>query len=107
LNDGRPDVRLVGFNTPETGNRARCEAERHKGEAAKLRLRELVSNERLGFREVACSCPPNSESCNYGRRCGALMADGRDVGATLIAEGLAVRFVCGATSCPPLPRPWC
>jgi hypothetical protein len=25
----------------------------------------------------------------------------------LIAEGLAVPFVCGATSCPKTPRPWC
>ena len=30
LNDGRPNVRLVGFNAPETGSRARCEAERQK-----------------------------------------------------------------------------
>src|SRR4029079_1777068 len=34
LNDGRPNVRLVGFNAPETGSRARCEAEGQKGEAA-------------------------------------------------------------------------
>ena len=34
LDDGRPNVRLVGFNAPETGNRARCEAERQKGESA-------------------------------------------------------------------------
>src|SRR6476469_3128862 len=45
LGDGRPNVRLVGFNV-ETGNRARCEAERRKGEAAGQRLRELVSNGR-------------------------------------------------------------
>jgi len=38
LNDGRPNVRLVGFNAPETGSRARCETERQKGEAAKHRL---------------------------------------------------------------------
>jgi hypothetical protein len=107
LNDGRPDVRLIGFNTPETGNRALCEAERQKGEAAKRRLRELVSRGRLSFQEVACSCPPGSTTCNYGRRCATLMADGKDVGSVLITEGLAVRFVCGATSCPSLPRPWC
>lgn len=29
LNDGRPNVRLVGFNAPETGSRARCAAARH------------------------------------------------------------------------------
>jgi endonuclease YncB( thermonuclease family) len=110
LNDGRPNVRLVGFNAPETGNRARCEAERKKGEAAGQRLRELVSNGRPDFQLVTCSCPPGTEgtnACNFGRRCGTLRVKGVDVGATLIGEGLAVRFVCGATSCPPLPRPWC
>jgi endonuclease YncB( thermonuclease family) len=107
LNDGRPDVRLVGFNTPETGNRALCEAERQKGEAAKQCLHELVSRSRLSFQEVACSCSPGSTTCNYGRRCGILTTDGKDVGSVLISEELAVRFVCGASSCPPLPRPWC
>ena len=110
LNDGRPNVRLVGFNAPETGSRARCEAERKKGEAAGRRLRELVSNSRPDFQQVACSCPPGTEgtnACNFGRRCGTLRVKGMEVGATLVSEGLAVRFVCGATSCPTLPRPWC
>jgi len=35
------------------------------------------------------------------------VSNGVDVGTTLVSEGLAVRFVCGATSCPRLPRPWC
>jgi hypothetical protein len=46
-------------------------------------------------------------ACNHGRACGTLRSNGRDVGAILIAEGLAVPFVCGATSCPKTPRPWC
>ena len=110
LDDGRPNVRLVGFNAPETGNRARCEAERQKGESAKRRLRELVGNGRPDLQQIACSCAPGTEgtdACNFGRRCGTLRVNGVDVGATLIGEGLAVRFVCGATSCPTLPRPWC
>lgn len=110
LNDGRPNVRLMGFNAPETGSRARCEAERQKGEAAGRRLRDLVSGGRSDFQQIACSCPPGTEGtnvCNFGRRCGTLRVNGVDVGATLISEGLAVRFSCGATSCPALPRPWC
>jgi endonuclease YncB( thermonuclease family) len=110
LNDGRPNVRLVGFNAPETGSRARCPAERQRGEAASNRLRELVRNGRSEFQQVACSCPSGTEgtnACNFGRRCGTLRVNGVDVGSTLIGEGLAVRFVCGATSCPTLPRPWC
>jgi endonuclease YncB( thermonuclease family) len=110
LGDGRPNVRLVGFNAPETGSRARCEAERKKGEAAGQRLRELVSNGRPEFQQVASSCPPETKgtnACNFGGRCGTLRVNGVDVGATLIGEGLAARFICGATSCPTLPRPWC
>lgn len=110
LDDGRPNIRLVGFNAPEASSRARCDAERQKGEAAKQRLRELVSNGRSDFHQVACSCPLGTEgtdACNFGRRCGTLRVNGVDVGSTLINEGLAVRFVCGATSCPALPRPWC
>jgi endonuclease YncB( thermonuclease family) len=110
LDDGRPNIRLLGFNAPETDDRARCETERQKGEAAKRRLRELVSSGRSDFQQVACSCAPGTEgtdACNFGRRCGTLRVNGVDVGATLIGEGLAVRFVCGATSCPKLPRPWC
>jgi endonuclease YncB( thermonuclease family) len=110
LNDGRPNVRLVGFNAPETGDRARCEAERQKGEAAKRRLRDLVSSGRSDFSQIACSCASGTEGtnlCNFGRRCGTLRVNGLDVGTTLIREGLAVPFLCGATSCPMLSRPWC
>jgi endonuclease YncB( thermonuclease family) len=105
----KPDVRLVGLNAPET-RRARCEAERKLGGAATRRLRELVRAGNLDLAFVPCSCPPGTEgteACNFGRSCGVLKANGRDVGATLIAEGLAVPFQCGATRCPPTPRPWC
>jgi micrococcal nuclease len=36
-----------------------------------------------------------------------LSVNGRDVAETLVGEGLAVAFHCGATRCPPMPRPWC
>ena len=109
LHQQRPDVRLVGFNAPET-RRAICEAERALGDKATARLRELVRSSKLEFEFVACACQPGTEampSCNYGRRCGTLKANGRDVGAVLISENLAVPFVCGQTRCPPTPKPWC
>ena len=102
-------TRLVGFNTPETFEPA-CAAERRLGKHAEARLRDLVRSGNVGFAEVACACQPGTEGtarCNYGRACGVLHVDGRDVGETLMAEGLAVRFVCGGTGCPPTPRPWC
>jgi len=39
---GGRSVRLVGFDAPETGSRARCESERTLGAAASRRLRQLV-----------------------------------------------------------------
>jgi endonuclease YncB( thermonuclease family) len=105
----QPNVRLVGFNAPET-DRARCPQERELGIRAKNRLRELVGAGNLTFEYVNCSCSAGTQgtfACNYGRDCGTLKSNGQDVGAILINEGLAVPFVCGATSCPKTPRPWC
>jgi endonuclease YncB( thermonuclease family) len=111
IDGAAPSVRLVGFNAPETEQgKYACEAERELGARARSRLRELVKTGDLDFEFVACSCPPGTEgtrSCNYGRKCGMLRSNGRDVGDVLIAEGLAVPFICGTTRCPKTPRPWC
>ena len=105
-----PNVRLVGFNTPETW-RPSCTAERQVGERATARLSQLVRNAAsIEFERVACSCRPGTEGtdrCNFGRLCGSLFVDGQDVGRTLIGEGLAVPYRCGRTSCPPRPQAWC
>ena len=104
-----PNVRLVGLNAPETRN-ASCPAEAELGAKATQRLRELIRGGRLDFEYVRCSCREGTQgtsACNWGRSCGSLRANGRDVGTILIEEGLAVPFVCGSTSCPKTPRPWC
>ncbi|WP_315855757.1 thermonuclease family protein [Rhizobium leguminosarum] len=108
MSDGT-SVRLVGFNTPEKFE-PQCDREATLGNRATDRLRELVSTGKATVSKVACSCKPGTEGtdrCNHGRSCGTLRVDGRDVGQTLIAEGLAVPFICGRNSCPPTPRPWC
>jgi endonuclease YncB( thermonuclease family) len=105
----QPNVRLVGFNAPET-RRASCEVERELGAKATRRVRDLVREGDLDFVYVRCSCPAGTQgtqACNYGRDCGTLKSHGRDVGAILIEEDLAVPFVCGTTRCPKTPRPWC
>jgi len=109
VNHSRPDVRLVGFNAPET-RRAACPAERELGDKATRRVRDLVRAGSLSLEFVSCACSPGTEgtrACNYGRKCGVLKVRGRDVGEILVAEGLAVPFVCGTSRCPPTPRPWC
>jgi endonuclease YncB( thermonuclease family) len=101
-------VRLVGFNAPETHD-PRCAEEAELGRRAKARLQDLVRGGTATLTYVACSCAAGTEGterCNYGRACGELRASGEDVGSTLISEGLAVSFVCGATRYPPTPWPW-
>lgn len=106
----RANTRLVGFNTPELSSAA-CSAEQALGRKATSRLTELINSaSSLQFERVTCSCRPGTQgtkSCNYGRGCGTLRVDGHDVGRLLIAEGLAVRYICGPTRCPPRPGNWC
>jgi len=109
VRSGGETYRLVGYNTPESGRHARCSAERVLASKATSRLQELVGASDVELAPVACSCPPGTEGtqeCNFGRSCGRLTAQGRDVGAILIAEGLAEAYACGATSCPKR-RDWC
>jgi len=101
--------RLVGFDTPESGPRARCGRERSLADAATNRLRQLVANSQTALEPVPCSCPPATEGtreCNYGRLCAVLRAEGRDVGTILISEGLARAYVCGQSGCPRR-QSWC
>ncbi len=102
--------RLVGFNTAETKN-AQCSRERELGYMVTSRLAELLSTaSEIELRRVRCACKPGTEgtqACNFGRLCGRLYVEGQDVGSKLITEGLAVRYICGATSCPPRPGNWC
>lgn len=110
MGPGGTVVRLVGFNAPETGRRAKCERERALGAVAKERLASLIAAGKTELRIIPCSCKPGTEgteACNYGRACGILTVNNRDVADILIGEGLAVPYHCGTTSCPRLPRPWC
>ncbi|MDN2568357.1 thermonuclease family protein [Aquibium sp. A9E412] len=105
----RRGLRLVGFNAPETV-RPQCARERALGERARARLKALVASGETTLKVVPCACPPGTQgtqACNYGRSCGILRVDGRDVGRILISEGLAVPYACGPAGCPPAPRPWC
>jgi endonuclease YncB( thermonuclease family) len=101
--------RLAGFDTPERGDKAQCDDERRRAEAATARLRTLLTSGNARLERVACACRPGQEGtqhCNFGRLCGSLTIGGRDVGQILVGEGLAHPYVFGATSCPKR-RAWC
>ncbi len=85
LEDMTQDItyRLVNIDTPETGSRARCDAERTLGDRATEAARSLVAHaQRLELR-------PTGRLDRYGRTIAFVLIDGRDMGETLIAEGLA------------------
>lgn len=90
------------FTPPLTRARSRTEGDPAPQGTCSWR-RSLLRQSRM------CVLPgtEGTSLCNYGRSCGTLRAGGRDVGSILKDEGLAVAFVCGRTSCPPTPRPWC
>lgn len=106
---GREHIRLVGIDAPET-RQARCDGELRLGLEAKARLHELLTQ--------ACGPLPTADAgrCvvirrqrdkdRYGRTLARVLIDGRDVGATLIAEGLARPYLCLAGRCPAR-QPWC
>jgi endonuclease YncB( thermonuclease family) len=103
-------IRLMGFDVPDEGQRARCAAERTLAARAAARLRQIISRgDKVDLQIVACPCAPGSEGmqqCNNGAPCGRLTVDGRDVGAMLVAENLAHTFVCGPSACPKR-MSWC
>jgi micrococcal nuclease len=84
LGEGRFRARLMGFDTPET-HRPGCAEEALLGQAATRALRALVANARNIEADLG-------RWDRYNRRLVRLSIDGRDVGARLIAEGLALPY---------------
>jgi endonuclease YncB( thermonuclease family) len=92
--------RMVGYDTPETAATWReiGPDERAVGTIAKERFQELIN---------PCACPQRKVAaglCNHGRKCAILTLNGKNIGDSLIAEELAVPFVCGRTKCPKMPN---
>ena len=97
---GGETVRVFNIDAPETRpcsgsakrdstrSCARCEAEAALGYKAKERLARLLSGARIAIHR----CDGARCQDQYGRTLARLKANGRDVGETLIAEGLATRW---------------
>jgi micrococcal nuclease len=75
--------RIVNIDTPETGARARCLAERELGDRATHQARTLITEAEV------VDVRPTGRTDRYGRAIAFVVVDGRDLGETLIAAGLA------------------
>lgn len=87
-------IRLIGYDTPET-YRAECDSERVRGDAATVRMRELVG----AATSAQLTYLPRRDQ--YGRSLATLILDGRDVADVMVEEGLARCYSGGQR------RPWC
>ena len=77
-------VRLADIDTPEL-RKNKCQAERDLGLKARARLLELLKGAgRIDMLAI--------KRGHYGRVIARLLADGQDVGAILLTEGLARRY---------------
>lgn len=76
------NVRVLGIDAPETHDYG-CMAERALGERATKRLQQLVNSG-----PIALTASGKDED-RYGRKLRRVAVNGKNVGETLIAEGLA------------------
>lgn len=80
----RGNVRLMGYDTPETF-RPGCDAERRKGNEAKLTLARAIAN--------ATTMEPEFHGTDkYDRLLARLYLDGRNVADIMVAAGMAVPY---------------
>ena len=86
-------IRIADIDTPET-HPPRCAEEARLGEAATLRLREL-----LGAGPFALE-PIDKDEDRFGRKLRVVTRDGESLGGVLVSEGLARPYGGGR-------RPWC
>lgn len=87
---GKRKVRAVGYDTPEKGVLAKCDAERALAAKATARFTELVSPPHVFTLKWA------KGSDKYGRGLARFYSDHQDVANVLVAEGLAHPYDGGA-----------
>jgi endonuclease YncB( thermonuclease family) len=86
-------IRIADIDAPETHD-PRCASEKALGDRATIRLQELLDSGTVTLE------PIDRDTDIYGRKLRLVLVDGKSVGDTLVAEGLA-RWYEGHR------RPWC
>lgn len=85
---GGAKIRIADIDTPET-HPARCRREARLGAAATRRLHALLNSGSVSLARI------DRDTDRYGRKLRIVAIDGRDVGDTLVAEGLARPYAGG------------
>lgn len=85
---GGTKIRIADIDTPET-HPARCAREAELGAAATRRLHALLNAGAVSLEAAG------RDADRYGRKLRLVSVDGRGVGDTLVAEGLARRYAGG------------
>ena len=91
---GNESIRVADIDTPET-NQPQCAHERQLGERATARLHQL-----LNAGPITLAMWDERDTDRYGRKLRVVLRNGRSLGDTLVAEGLAHRWT-GSQ------QPWC
>jgi micrococcal nuclease len=79
-------IRIADIDAPETGG-AQCANEAELGARATSRLQELLNEGPFELRGYQ-----SRDTDRYGRKLRVVVRDGRSIGDTLVAEGLARRW---------------
>jgi endonuclease YncB( thermonuclease family) len=106
---GHDRYRMIGYDTPESSTPRRKVGSNERALAYKAteRLQELLRSGPIDLTEKPCACSKKKRengTCNYKRKCAILSVNKKNVGDTLIEEGLAKRFICSQTRCPKMPN---
>lgn len=89
--DGVP-YRMVGYDAPEI--HGKCDFEKSIASVAKLRL---ITYTRA---PTATLIPVKCVGSNFGRLCGKLIVNGKDIAPQMIEDGLGHPYNCKGKSCP-------
>lgn len=92
-------LRLVGVDAPETGSRARCEAESSAGSVARAALAAVIRGRSVEITRIGRD--------RYGRTLARLKAGDRDVDEAMLAAGHAIPYAPGRAAWAKRCRHWC
>lgn len=96
------NLRIIGYDGPEKGRRAKCDAERDLAKLATAHAQEIIAD--ADKVEVVLAVPVRRD--RYRRYLGGLTIDGRDYAADMVSAGYLAKWdydECGK-ACKP---DWC